>query len=157
MRVRPHVKLNSVHPCTDLIWPQYLHLKLILSILNMRPLRSCRKQGNFSQEDACRHRCGVSWPRYATICTWCLSSELQSMAMMHKAVMQLRQVSYSNLILVSGTCESGSLLIVAPFHPCSLSRRFISLSAASGVSADSAAESGTGVSALVRSVAATGS
>ena len=41
MRVGPKVELNSVHPCTEGIRPQYLHLKLILSILTKLPLSPC--------------------------------------------------------------------------------------------------------------------
>ena len=61
MRVRPHVKLSSVYPCSNLIWPHQLPLELILSIPNMRPLHSCRKQAT-SQSDICRQRCGVPRP-----------------------------------------------------------------------------------------------
>lgn len=44
MCVRPHVKLNSVHPGTEIIRPQYLHLELILAIVTELPLSSCRLQ-----------------------------------------------------------------------------------------------------------------
>ena len=42
MRVGPNVKLNSVYPRTECIWPHDLHLKLILATVTKLPFSSCR-------------------------------------------------------------------------------------------------------------------
>ena len=58
MCVGPKMELGSVHPSTEAIWPQQVHLKLILSILTDLPLCSCRKQAK-SQSDISRQHCGL--------------------------------------------------------------------------------------------------
>ena len=68
--MRPQVELNPVHPRTESIWPLDLHRKLILSILNSRPLCSCRTQATGRADTAMVSR-GLNMQLFACgACPW---------------------------------------------------------------------------------------
>ena len=99
MSMGPDVKLSPVHPCTEVIWPQYLHLKIIHSIVTELPLSSY-KQGMLHEATSRRNYRRV-WPSAAPSCMWCLSVQVQNAMVLHcDAEVPRVEIGSHKLILV---------------------------------------------------------